>query len=1018
MKKLVFIITAILWLLPLFAFEPHFMEDPAISPDGKWICFSYLDDLWLVASEGGEAKRLTSTGTSCSHPVFSHDGNYIIFNSDKEGWTNIFQIPAEGGLAELVCQEPFTVLDVFPDKSILAHDRKPFTGEAFYRVQPDGSYELITDFGGAYGGVNKTGKKIIFSRSGDPYRPAYQGSDNGDVWEYDISKNEFQRITKTDLTERYPQFTKNSDVLVSISDGNAFQLSKMSDNFQKIETLTNFKEWSARDICVAKQTDDAVFELFDEIWLYNATKNKAKKVNIEIKQDFLDNFTVKKEFHNKFDNYAVSKNGKLIAYSYQFDLFAVPAKGGEVKQITYSQTGINDIVIMDDSQTIFFTSYIDGSPVIFKTNITETDKISKMKWSEDKFIHYMKKQNNQLVVHYSDEKKRYRIAIIDPENEKILQVTDDEIVYNHPKNSYDFKYMMFNDFQYGIWSSSLKIFEIDGGAKHTILDFYGDVSALGWGTDGKTAFVTLNGDIHRLDLMPKDDFFTDADHWKEILEPDSTKTDVKEKDDDKAPETMIDFENISQRFAKIISQEGWNEIIFAKNDSLLYYMNYFDEKYQIRSANYKGEKDKLLYTFSGKPSDFQPHKKENALYFIENDQLKKLSLSTKKIESFSNNFKYSYDDFRLNKSIFEQVWEQFGRDFYDEDMHGADWDKLKKLFTPYLSYAYTPKILHSIVSEMIGKVNASHTGFYPRSNSERRTYSIAYTGMEFDMENFPKKGIRIKKVYRDAKLKQPFDIKSGDILIAIDGKEISADKNLSRYLVDKVNEKIELTILSDNAEKKINIKGLSYSQHYKLFYDNWVEERREKVDEFSNNQIGYAHIRSMNNTSYRDFMQDIFAKNFNKKALIIDVRNNGGGYTHDYLIEMLTKRHYAYNIWRETGKKKVKNPGSVWDKPIVLLINENSYSDAEIFPNLFQEFKLGKVIGMPTSGAVIGTGHIRFMDGSSMRMPSTGWFTVDDINMEGTGAKPDILVEPTPQQIIKDIDIQLQRAIEELLKEL
>jgi tricorn protease len=174
----------------------------------------------------------------------------------------------------------------------------------------------------------------------------------------------------------------------------------------------------------------------------------------------------------------------------------------------------------------------------------------------------------------------------------------------------------------------------------------------------------------------------------------------------------------------------------------------------------------------------------------------------------------------------------------------------------------------------------------------------------------------------------------------------------------------------------------------------------------------------MNWPSYKKFEQDLFAKNYGKEALIIDVRNNGGGNIHDYLIETLTRQTYALNSHRNYDGSLYAGPANSWEKPMVLLINQDSFSDAEIFPNLFSELQLGKVIGMPTSGSVIGTNHYRFRDGSSMRMPGHGWFTKDGTNMEGSGAQPDIFVDPTPHQIIEDDDVQLKRAVQELLEEL
>ena len=215
-----------------------------------------------------------------------------------------------------------------------------------------------------------------------------------------------------------------------------------------------------------------------------------------------------------------------------------------------------------------------------------------------------------------------------------------------------------------------------------------------------------------------------------------------------------------------------------------------------------------------------------------------------------------------------------------------------------------------------------------------------------------------------------------------------------------------------------DIRGLSYSDHYNLYYEDWVEERREIVNDISDNRLGYIHIRRMNQTSLQQFITDLFAENYDKDAIIIDVRFNGGGNISRQLLDILTREQRAFTTRRGYPDKKFKSPGQIWEKPLILLINENSFSDAEIFPILFRQLNLGKVIGMPTGGGVIGTTPYQLMDGSSMRLPRTGWFTIDGVNMEGTGAMPDILVDHTPEQIILDVDIQLQTAIRILLDEL
>ena len=239
--------------------------------------------------------------------------------------------------------------------------------------------------------------------------------------------------------------------------------------------------------------------------------------------------------------------------------------------------------------------------------------------------------------------------------------------------------------------------------------------------------------------------------------------------------------------------------------------------------------------------------------------------------------------------------------------------------------------------------------------------------------------------------------------------------------MNQVGEKIELEIDTSDSVKVITIKGLS--SDYDLYYDDWTAERKRKTDKLSNSRIGYIHIRRMSESSFEDFYERLWSENYDKEALVLDLRNNGGGHTHDKILSIFQKQGYAYSSSRTYKTKKNVTPRQIWQKPVILLINEDSFSDAEIFPHLFKHLKLGKVVGMPTSGSVIGTSSINFIDGSSMRMPRSGWYFMDKDGkpgptMEGKGATPDIFVDPTPEQMLTDDDVQLQRAVRELLKEL
>ena len=1027
MKK-IFLFVFVLITFKLFSFEPHFMNDPAISPDGKTVCFVYLGDLWTVPFTGGEAKKLTSSEGSDFNPIYSPNGKDIAFNSNRDGWNCIYLIPAEGGIAKSVSEETFDLLDWFPNGSqLLVQSYEPGFGKIFMKISLDGKIDELTRFGGEFAAVSPDGEKIVFSRYGYAYRPAYKGSFNGELWEYNIASDKFSKLTNTEYSERYPVYSSvGNKIYFGASDGKLFQLFVAENyDFKDRKKLSDFSEWNARDLSIAKQNDNLVFEKFDEIWKYDAGNNKVSKLQISINQDIDKELEQKEDFRNKFDNFAVSPNGKLVVFSYKFDLFAVPEKGGEVKRITFDKKGISDIEIMDDNETIFFTKMEDGNPQLFKVNIKNITDIQKIKWSENKYIDWLEKSQNRLLIHFSNDEEYYQLAIADSSGKHIHTLINDKLVLSGSPLSEDENHLIFQEVIPPLWKNDLYIYDLKEKKQHRIYSFDGNLSNLKWGKNNKFAFFSQNGNIRKIDLQAKNDFYTEKDYWKDILSPSVSKQKDKKKNKEKSKQTKkdkklpkIDYDGIELRTSTLVSKPGWNNVSYIINDSTFYYLNHFNDNYTLRKINFYNDEDEKIYKFNNEPINLIYNEGNKCFYFVTDDNLKKLNPKSKKVENIKNKFKYEYNRLELNAEIFRQVWTEFGHGFYDPKMHETNWNKEYKTFSKYLQYAYTPEILEWIVDELIGRVNASHTGFYPRNDAHRKFYQQAFGGFTLDWKNYPKEGIRIKKIYRKSKLNKPFHISEGDILLSVDGEKVGKGLPFVPQFMDKVGDKIKLEIMSGDSLKTVMIKGLSWGKDYSMFYDDWVAERSEKVKKWSHGKIGYLHIRGMDNPSYDKFYQDLFTKNYDKKALIIDVRNNGGGYTHDIILEVLTKRAYAFSTNRYFHAKKYKTPSSAWQKPLAVLINENSFSDAEIFPAIFQELKLGKVIGVPTSGSVIGTGHRQFMDGSSMRMPGNGWFLLDGKNMEGNGVQPDILVQPTPKQIESDDDIQLKKAVEEMMREI
>ncbi len=1017
----------------LLAYSPSFMKTPGISPDGSMVCFSYMSDLWLVPFEGGEAKRITVSEGQDSFPIFSPDGKWIAFISERQGKEGIYLIPSEGGFAQPVYQgSDISLSDWYQDSERLMGTKYHYhTGWSQYELFPDGKRAReITPISHRFSKLSPCEKKIVFNLKGDPYRPAYRGSIAGNLWEYNTETGSYTQLTFTDTTARYPVYSHvDPYIYYAASDGEKFQLFRVEDyDFANPEQLTSFADWSVRCISIARENDRIVFEKFDKIWKYDPETGIAEELDLIIKQDFLPDFIKKEKYSNVASNAAVSPNGKLIAFSYKYDLFAMPEKGGEVRRLTFDQKGIDQILILEDNRTVYFTKREQGSLEIFWLDINDPEIIHKNSWSEGKYTERIFLVSpEKIAIHYKDDEEYYRVAMLDVVTGQVTEFLQEEPVWSWflaftPE--LDYAFYVVGDPQND--SRHLKLYDFHNKTSSRLFSSTSYIGRLYLGKDLKTLFMSLGEELVRIDLIPKPDFNKIEDHWDDILAelPEARKARLAIEESLKERTFRVQIAGIDKRIKTISDKPGYNYPVHIESDSTLYYVNwnYLENNYSIRKINYEGENDKEIVSLSGRINDFQTdfkyHQENEHFYLVLDNQLLKINPQSGKKEIVKNEFSYEYDVIALNRSVFDELWAEFGYEFYDPAMHGRDWNEMYERYRPYVEHSYNMGYFSSIVDEMIGELDASHTGFYPRREGRRDQTQFANLACSFDNSTLLEKGIRFRDVYRGSTLYQKYGIREGDLLLSIDNTEINPYVSIEDLLEDKLGKEIHLKIATSTGTKDVFVKGLALWDIYELFYDDLVNRNRELVEELSDNKIGYLHIPQMSHTRVEPFLDDLFARNYDKDAIIIDVRGNGGGNLSDWLIDTLTRRSTAFTTSRAYNNELIASPSLVWDKPIALLIDENSFSDAEIFPILFQQKQLGKVIGMPTGGGVIGTGHYQLMDGSSMRMPGHGWFTKDLINMEGTGAQPDIQIEMTPENIINRDDVQIKKAVEVLFEEL
>ncbi|MDP8242379.1 MAG: DNA primase, partial [Candidatus Celaenobacter antarcticus] len=802
MKKFIVLIFILLMNSLLFALEPHFMQQPAISPDGNTVCFSYMSNLWTVPLEGGEAKRLTVSKGNDTYPVFSPDGKTIAFNSNRDGFHATYLIPAEGGVAECICKEGVTVIDWFSNgKKILATKYELPNGWNFMELPLDGSHPtLITEIGSSFAQLTPDNKNIIYSDRGYNTRERYIGSVSGQIWEYDIKNKSYTQLTDAEYTEKYPVCSYVNDHIYFVGtdfvkeNRAVFQIYSVEGmDFPHPQKLTKFDYWSATQLCIARQNDNMVFKRFDELWSYNATSGKFKKIPIEIRQDFIGSFEVTERFINQAQDFSVSTNGKLVAFTYKFDLFAMPEKGGEVKQLTHDQNGIGNIAIADDDQTIYFTGYEKGNKQLYKTNVKEPDTIEKISWFKDDYVQDIYFEDEMgLFVQYSDDKAINQIALVEKEENKVQKLITDQVVGSRFTVSPDKKYALYFELTSGTWDEILYLYNFETKEKTAIYPYHGNMHSPIWGEQGAYVFFNRNQDICRMELHAKEDFWDYKDYWEDILNPKKDDDESENKDEEKdnkedkkdaekektekdSVKVVVDLQDIRKRVKVIASKQGYNYLVATDKDSTLYYLNNSeDDVYTLRKVDYEGKKDEEITTFFSRPRNMIYNEENSCFYYIESGSLKKITTSGT-VETLENEFEYKYNSLALNKTVFEQAWKAFQRGFYDPDMNKIDWDKAFKKYYPYMEYAYSPEIMDEIYSEMMGEVNASHTGFYARNDNPVPQHDIAYGGFVLDFKNIPKKGIKFKTIYRKSKLNKPYNIKPGDVLLEVDGVKITED---------------------------------------------------------------------------------------------------------------------------------------------------------------------------------------------------------------------------------------------------
>ena len=1045
------------------------------------IAFTYLADIWTADEDGKNVKRITTNKARDAYPRFSPDGKWIAFSSDRNGNFDVFIVPSEGGTAKQLTfhSADDTVLGWTPDSRavLFASSRGDDFMSKLYTVSIDGGIERNA---GADMGVNACyspdGKKLAINRKGQVYwRKYYRGAMNTDVTVMDIANKKFTDLTDFDGMDSWPMWSTDGFIyFVSDREGEGLtNIWRVPEAGGKADRVTSFKTGDVRFPAISADGKVIVFEHDFGVWKLDVASRKAIPIKLDISAETEENLAEVRDFNSQADDYGLAPSGHRVVFSIHGEIFTAPTEEGDLHQITDSPARDKEPEYSPDGKSIAFISDRSGREEIYITaadgsgesqKITDLDSLKfSFAWSPD---------SKEIAYTTSDSKlRKYSV-----DTKQTLELSSSK--YGNigaPVWSPDGKWIAFSKVDYVRTSDVYLIPSAGGEERKVTFDSFSEVNPQFTHDGRKIFFVRTDSGIAGGDQRSAQIYSVALE--REPRDPgdpeDRPEADLQDQSNDavarrvaanqrNAPpkEINIDWPGLKRRTQQVTRMPFavFNYAIAPDNHTVAFVTT---EPAGIRSIPvvYSIQEDgkRLTRIIAGEPpsadegggtgggfgfggiNNLNISRDGRTLFYKEGSSIYSVALpgsagvspaspaaaqapAARETVRRKINFvaKVKIDKSTEWAEMFDDAWRTMKYRFYDPAMHGKDWDAARAKYQPLVQFVGDRQELLNIINEMIGELNASHTGAAPPFRGREGGVATSQLGVELEADDSAGR-YKVTHVYEDGPADKDWvKVNAGDFLIAINGKPVKAGDNYWELLNHKLNRKIEVMFNNKPSEDgawKTRIEPVNQQAYSQLRYERWVKQRRELVDKLSNGRIGYLHIQSMNQPSLHRFEKEL-RENRNKEAVIIDERWNGGGNIEQELLAILVQREYQ--IWQPRGTDPTGRPFAGFFGPKVVVQNWRSASNSEMFPAGFRALGLGKVIGTPTMGAVIGTGSYSLIDGSTVRTPGVGVYLADKnrTNMENYGVKPDIFVENTPEDNLAGRDRQIEVAVQELLKEI